>query len=33
VAHTEEERIAKKDLEEAVRIYEAMVKKLQSGVV
>jgi acetylornithine deacetylase len=33
VAHTEEERVAKKDLEEAVRIYEAMVKKLQSGVV
>jgi acetylornithine deacetylase len=33
VAHTSEERISKKDLNEAVRIYEAMVRKLSAGVV
>ncbi len=31
VAHTSEERISKKDLNEAVGIYEDMVKKLQAG--
>jgi len=33
VAHTENERISKKDLEEAVGIYEGMVKKLLAGAV
>lgn len=33
VAHTSEERISKKDLNEAVGIYEGMVKKLQADSV
>ena len=33
VAHTAEERIAKKDLNEAVGIYEEMVRKLSAGMV